>query len=132
LRKAELDFRCPRCGCTTPIDNNLIEQSPALKKFLHGSPPKGDDAIILEGLERNVRIIMRESKLERGPAILRQAQSIWNLHLKDATGREIADNPEALAKRWERKLRASGFDKRSFETLKPQGVLIQLLGLSRL
>src|SRR5262249_1059955 len=96
LRKAELDFRCPQCGCTTPIDNNLIEQSPALKKFLHGSPPKGDDAIILEGLERNVRIIMRESKLKRGPAILRQAQSIWNLHLKDAKVARLRTIPRRL------------------------------------
>jgi hypothetical protein len=131
LGKAELDFCCPHCGVTTPIDDRLIELSPALKKHDHGAPKKGNDEIFLEGLECNVRIIMKQAKLERGPAILRQAESIMRLKLKDKNGRQIAKNPEALAKRWERKLRKRGFKDRPDETLKAQGVLIPLLGLSR-
>jgi len=131
LRKAELDFRCPHCEATTPINDRLLEQSRALKKRSHGAPKKGNDAIFLEGLERNVRIIMQQAKLKRGPAILRQAQSIMSLELKDRDGREIAKSPEALAKRWERKLRDGGFKERPFKTLRPQGVLLPLLGKSR-
>jgi hypothetical protein len=74
-----------------------------------------------------VRVLMQTLELERGPAILWFARSLYQVPLTDSKGRKIAISPEALAKRWEQKLRKGGFDTRPFETLRPQGVLLPLL-----
>jgi hypothetical protein len=133
LLKAELDFLCPHCGARTPIGRRLLGQG-HLKKHDPGAPQKGDDAAALEGLERCVRVLVKgkraegERRYRRGHAILFIAQSLMNTPgLTDAQGREIADNADALARRWERKLREGGYNKRPFNTLKASGVLLPLL-----
>jgi len=127
LRKAELDFYCPHCGGTTPVDDGLIEGSPGLRKGEGGSPEKGKDEAALEGIEFAVRQLMRILKLKRGPAILWLAKAIYRIPLADRKGRKIAKSPEALADRWEQKLRKGGFDKRPAETLASRGILFPLL-----
>jgi hypothetical protein len=138
LKKAELDFHCPHCGARTPINSRLIEGSPALKKGKRGAPEKGKDEAALEGIEFMVRQLMRQLGLKRGPAILWLARALLdkrnkrNIPLRDAKGREIATSPEALADRWEQKLRKNGFNKRPLKTLAPRGVLIPLLKSGRI
>jgi hypothetical protein len=123
LKKADLDFHCPHCGASTPIDDHLIENSPALEKREHGAPEKGNDDVALEGIEYAVRLIARILRKKRKPAIAFVANSIYLQSLKDSKGRPIAKSPEALAKRWEDKLRKGGFHKRPDSSLAPRGIL---------
>jgi hypothetical protein len=124
LLKCELDFCCPHCGEVTRINSRLLEAG-ALKKGKFGPPKKGNDEAFLEGLEWHLREMMRQTGRERRPALQLIAGGIYQV-LKNPTA--VAVSAEALAHRWERKLRDGGFDKRRPETLKKRhGVLLSLL-----
>ena len=131
LLKSELDFCCPHCGKITRIDSRLLEAG-ALKKGKFGAPKKGNDEDFLEGLEWHLREVIRQvrPRLKRRAALRFIATGIYRQLEEDpmADPKVVAVSAEALANRWEKKLRYRGFDKRRTETLKKRhGVLVPSL-----
>ena len=98
---------------------------PQLVAGKSGPPKKGDDEAFLEGLEWHLRGWMRQTRQKRGPALLSIAAGIYQALGEDQ--QTAAVSAEALADRWEIKLRKGGFSKRKFSTLKSNGVLMPFL-----
>jgi hypothetical protein len=76
---------------------------PALAAGKPGSPKKGNDEDFLEGLEWHLRNWMRRTGQKRGPALPAIAGGIYQALGEDQ--QIAAVSAEALADRWERKLR---------------------------
>ena len=105
--------------------DDVAKLYPQLAAGKPGPPKKGSDEDFLEGLEWHLREWMRQTGQERGPALLSIAGGIYQALGEDQ--QIAAVSAEALADRWEIKLRKGGFHNRKPETLRPHGVLMPFL-----
>ena len=105
--------------------DDVAKLYPQLAAGKPGPPKKGNDEDFLEGLEWHLREWMRQTGQERGPALLSIAGGIYQALGEDQ--QIAAVSAEALADRWEIKLRKGGFRDRKPETLRPHGVLMPFL-----
>jgi len=90
-----------------------------------GKSKKGNDEDFLEGLEHHLREWRRQTKQKRAPALRSIAAGLYQALGEDQ--RRAAVSADALADRWEIKLRKGGFHKRKLGTLRPNGVLMPFL-----
>jgi hypothetical protein len=105
--------------------DEVAKQFPQAAAGKPGKAKKVSDEDFLESLERNLRQWMRQTGQKRGPALQVMAAGFYQALGDDR--HVLAVSPEALADRWEIKLRKGGFHKRKFDTLRWGGVVVPLI-----
>jgi hypothetical protein len=106
--------------------DKVAEMFPQVAAGKPGKARKGNDEAFLEALEHHVREWQRQTKQKRRRPVLQAIASGFYRILNDDQ-RRAAVSADALADRWEKKLRKGRYDKRKFETLKRGHVLTPFL-----
>jgi len=106
--------------------DEVAKQYPQLAAGKSGKRKKGNDEAFLEGLELHVRNWRKQTGHKRRTALRLIAGGLHGALTEDAK-KKLAVSAESLADRWEKKLRAGGYDKRKFSTLKSRGVFVPML-----